>query len=81
MKKFLQKVNINMMRRFFVFFLFPFLLFGEGKVIYKRPNPETVSAWLTPALYALEVPQHWFEENRIEENMKFSFLDRQNQLE
>ena len=34
-----------------------------------------------PALYALEVPQHWFEDKGIEENMKFSFLDRQNQLE
>ncbi|MES2272582.1 MAG: hypothetical protein V4487_00120 [Chlamydiota bacterium] len=32
------------------------------------------------ALYALEVPQGWFAENRIEAGMKFSFLDRETQV-
>lgn len=29
-----------------------------------------------PALYALEVPQGWFDKHKIHQGMKFSFLDR-----
>jgi len=30
----------------------------------------------SPCRYALEVPQHWFQENGIVEGMKFSFMDQ-----
>lgn len=34
-----------------------------------------------PALYALEVPQRWFEEHGIKIGMEFSFLDRTDDLQ
>lgn len=34
-----------------------------------------------PALYALEVPEHWFQENGIMKGMEFSFLDQPDRLE
>lgn len=34
-----------------------------------------------PALYALEVPQGWFERHGIEPGAKFSFLDPANRLQ
>lgn len=34
-----------------------------------------------PALYALEVPQGWFENHKIDVGAKFSFLDPRNQVE
>jgi uncharacterized membrane protein (UPF0127 family) len=34
-----------------------------------------------PALYALEVPQGWFEKHKIDVGTKFSFLDPRNQVE
>jgi uncharacterized membrane protein (UPF0127 family) len=34
-----------------------------------------------PALYALEVPQGWFEEHGIERGAKFSFLDQPVQVQ
>lgn len=33
-----------------------------------------------PALYALEVPQGWFEKHGIQKGAKFSFLDQPNQV-
>ncbi len=33
-----------------------------------------------PALYALEVPQGWFEKHGINRGTKFSFLDQANQV-
>jgi len=33
-----------------------------------------------PALYALEVPQGWFEKHQIGQGAKFSFLDPQNEV-
>lgn len=33
-----------------------------------------------PALYALEVPQGWFEKHRITRGAKFSFLDQTNEI-
>ena len=52
MEKFLQKVNVHMMRRFFIFLLLPFLLFARGKVIYKQQNLEAPAPWLTGPLLA-----------------------------
>ena len=34
-----------------------------------------------PALYALEVPQKWFQEKGIEKGMEFSFIDQPDELE
>lgn len=34
-----------------------------------------------PALYALEVPQNWFQDHGIYKGMEFSFLDQSNELE
>lgn len=34
-----------------------------------------------PALYALEVPQGWFEKHGIDRGAKFSFLDPSNQVQ
>ena len=31
-----------------------------------------------PAVYALEMPFHWFKKNEIKSGMKFSFLNRSN---
>jgi hypothetical protein len=34
-----------------------------------------------PALYALEVPQGWFEKHGVKRGSKFSFLDNSNQID
>jgi uncharacterized membrane protein (UPF0127 family) len=34
-----------------------------------------------PALYALEVPQGWFEKHGIGRGAKFSFLDHENRVQ
>lgn len=34
-----------------------------------------------PAVYALEMPKSWFQENNIRPGMKFSFLDRRDPVE
>ena len=50
------------------------VLSGDSKV-----PPVYLSSPLT--CYALEMPQNWFQKNRIVRGMKFSFLDHANRVE
>jgi uncharacterized membrane protein (UPF0127 family) len=54
--------------------------------VYDMPVPSKSAAYLSyksskPAVYALEVPMHWFQENGIAKGMEFSFLDLPDRLE
>ena len=59
----------------------------EKKVIHTLDMDPPVGKHLikykstAPALYALEVPQGWFERHGIERGMQFSFLDPSNQIQ
>lgn len=50
-------------------------------VVERGSSPPTYFRSSKPALYALEVPEHWFQENDIKVDMEFSFLDRSDRLE
>jgi uncharacterized protein len=50
-------------------------------VLRESDGPPRLFKSSRPALYALEVPQHWFAAKRIERGMEFSFLEPQESIE